>query len=117
MIFVRSCPALPTNGSPCSSSSAPGASPTNISGESIAPTPNTTFFRDAARCGHFRHTDARACTWAMAACLASRPGDALALETGTAGSNDPWAGKMVWELAGVAGCAAIVDPPEALAGG
>ena len=51
----------------------------------------------------------------MAACLASRLGDALALETGTAGSNDPWAVKLVWELAGVAGRAAIVDSPEALA--
>ena len=29
MIFVRSWPALPTKGSPCRSSSAPGASPTN----------------------------------------------------------------------------------------
>ena len=31
MICVSSCPARPTNGSPCSSSSAPGPSPTNIS--------------------------------------------------------------------------------------
>ena len=30
MIFVSSCPARPTNGSPWMSSSAPGASPTNI---------------------------------------------------------------------------------------
>ena len=37
MIFVSNCPALPTNGSPCSSSSAPGASPTNINGESMLP--------------------------------------------------------------------------------
>ena len=31
IIFVSSWPARPTNGTPCSSSSAPGASPTNIS--------------------------------------------------------------------------------------
>src|SRR5450756_2905743 len=30
IIFVRSCPARPTNGTPCASSSAPGASPTNM---------------------------------------------------------------------------------------
>ena len=34
---VRRRPACPTNGRPCSSSLAPGPSPTNISGASIAP--------------------------------------------------------------------------------
>src|SRR5437867_9274604 len=97
MIFVKSCPALPTNGSPCSSSSAPGASPTNISGECRSPTPNTTFFRDAARCGHFRQTVARASTSTMAVCLASRAADALDRESGTIGSIVLCAGKMAWE--------------------
>ena len=41
MIRVRGWPAAPTNGSPCLSSSAPGASPTNISGESTSPTPKS----------------------------------------------------------------------------
>ena len=45
MIFVSSCPARPTNGMPWTSSSAPGASPTNIRSASGLPTPNTTCFR------------------------------------------------------------------------
>ena len=53
MIFVSSCPALPTNGSPCRSSSSPGASPTNINSASGLPTPKTTCVRDFTRCGHF----------------------------------------------------------------
>src|SRR3954471_18240799 len=59
MIFVSNCPALPTNGSPCKSSSAPGASPTNISSASKLPTPNTTFFREAAKDEHFTQAIAR----------------------------------------------------------
>ena len=42
MIFVSSWPARPTNGSPCRSSSAPGASPTNIRSAFGLPTPKTT---------------------------------------------------------------------------
>ena len=45
MIFVSSWPARPTNGSPWTSSSAPGASPTNISAARGLPTPNTTWRR------------------------------------------------------------------------
>ena len=45
IIFVSSCPARPTNGIPWMSSSAPGASPTNIRSASGFPTPNTTCFR------------------------------------------------------------------------
>jgi ribonucleoside-diphosphate reductase alpha chain len=41
MMRVRNCPALPTNGSPSRSSSAPGASPTNATSGSIGPTPKT----------------------------------------------------------------------------
>ena len=33
IIWVSSCPARPTNGMPCASSSAPGPSPTNTSGD------------------------------------------------------------------------------------
>src|SRR5580692_4879358 len=69
MIFVSNWPALPTNGSPCSSSSAPGASPTNINCASMLPTPKTTFFRDAARCGHFMQARARSRRAAIAADL------------------------------------------------
>src|ERR1044071_4193259 len=70
MIFVSNCPALPTNGSPCKSSSAPGASPTNISGESISPTPKTTLLRELANAGHFWQTSARWRNSVMAATLA-----------------------------------------------
>ena len=54
--FREQLPALPTNGSPCSSSSAPGASPTNISCASMLPTPNTTIFarRSQVRTFHAR---------------------------------------------------------------
>ena len=43
-----SLPAAPTNGSPCRSSLAPGASPTNIRSASALPAPNTTDVRVAA---------------------------------------------------------------------
>ena len=46
-------PAWPTNGRPCLSSLAPGASPTNIRSASALPAPNTTLVRVAASCGHF----------------------------------------------------------------
>src|SRR5437867_3211433 len=42
MMSVRSCPARPTNGSPWTSSSRPGASPTNIKSALGLPTPKTT---------------------------------------------------------------------------
>ena len=71
MIFVSNWPALPTNGSPCSSSSAPGASPMNMSSALMFPTPNTTFLRDEARCGHFTQAIARSRNSANAAVLAS----------------------------------------------
>ena len=45
MIFVRSWPARPTNARPCSSSSRPGASPTNISSAFGLPWPKTMFVR------------------------------------------------------------------------
>ena len=51
----RSRPAWPTNGSPCLSSFAPGASPTNIRSASALPAPNTTVWRVEASCGHFVH--------------------------------------------------------------
>ena len=53
MIFVMSWPERPTNGSPCLSSSAPGASPMNISSAERFPTPKTTCVREATRFGHF----------------------------------------------------------------
>src|SRR6185436_43970 len=59
IIRVRNWPAAPTNGSPCASSSAPGASPTNMSCELMSPTPKTTFLRELARFGHFTQTSAR----------------------------------------------------------
>ncbi len=45
MIFVRSWPARPTKARPCSSSSRPGASPTNMSSAFGLPWPNTMFVR------------------------------------------------------------------------
>src|SRR2546427_7825054 len=51
----------------------------------MSPTPNTTFFRDAARCGHFWQTIARACNSAMAACFVWRSSGAT---PGEAGDDD-----------------------------
>src|SRR5271170_3343749 len=48
MISVNNWPARPTNGSPRSSSSAPGPSPTNINSAFGLPTPNTRFLRPGA---------------------------------------------------------------------
>src|SRR5439155_6410227 len=42
-ILLRSCPARPTNGSPCLSSSAPGASPITMTFAFGLPTPKTNF--------------------------------------------------------------------------
>ena len=53
IILVSNWPARPTNGSPCASSSAPGASPINITSASGLPTPNTVCVLELARCGHF----------------------------------------------------------------
>ena len=47
-------PAWPTNGRPCLSSLAPGASPTNIRSASALPEPNTTVVRVDASCGQRR---------------------------------------------------------------
>src|SRR5437763_8977182 len=44
-MLLSSCPERPTNGSPCSSSSAPGPSPTNINSACGLPTPNTICLR------------------------------------------------------------------------
>src|SRR5262249_19837817 len=49
--FPSSCPAAPTNGTPCLSSWNPGASPTNISSAVAEPEPNTTWVRPFER-GH-----------------------------------------------------------------
>src|SRR2546425_11019068 len=48
----------------------------------MSPTPNTTFFRDAARCGHFWQTIARARKSAMAACFVWRSSGATPGEAG-----------------------------------
>src|SRR5437016_2406140 len=49
IIWVSSCPARPTNGMPCASSSAPGPSPTKTSGDSGLPTPKTILLRPSCR--------------------------------------------------------------------
>ena len=59
MIFVSSWPARPTNGSPWMSSSAPGASPTNIRSAFGLPTPKTTCLRPSV-CSLQRVQSARA---------------------------------------------------------
>src|SRR5680860_1295099 len=53
-IWLSSCPARPTKGSPWRSSSAPGASPTKITSASASPAPNTAFVRVSCR-GHRVH--------------------------------------------------------------
>src|ERR1043165_7085900 len=77
MMRVSNSPALPTNGSPCASSSAPGASPTNISSASILPTPKTTDFREVARCGHFT----------QASTFSRNSANAAAFVVGSSGGN------------------------------
>ena len=54
MILSNNCPALPTNGLPCVSSSAPGASPTNIMRADVLPSPGTAFLRSEPS-SHLRH--------------------------------------------------------------
>ncbi len=56
IILVSNWPAKPTKGSPCRSSSAPGASPTNINSASGFPTPKTTGGRVRASTGHLVQT-------------------------------------------------------------
>src|SRR6185436_6849439 len=90
MIFVNSCPAAPTNGSPCASSSAPGASPTNISDAFVSPTPNTTFCRALARFGHFIQTNARSRSSANAADFAA--GSSAADAGNSVGAGPGWLG-------------------------
>src|SRR5206468_1405011 len=107
MIFVSNWPALPTNGSPCTSSSAPGASPTNINGELISPTPNTTFLRDLARCGHLTQIRARWRNSAMAAAFASGPSEGGAGITDVSGvlSNSAGTGdSAIGNEAGAVNC-------------
>ncbi len=75
-----SFPARPTNGTPCSSSLAPGASPMNMSSALASPAPNTTVFRVDASSGQRVHTLARAKTSFSAsrrseASLVLSPGD------------------------------------------
>src|SRR5262245_27824501 len=58
----------------------------------MSPTPNTTFFRVAARCGHFWQTEARARNSAMAACFAwgssgAAPGGAGADDSARVGAH------------------------------
>ena len=59
---VNSCPAAPTNGSPCLSSWKPGPSPMNIRSASGSPTPKTTCVRLWAS-RHFVQPDASAAAW------------------------------------------------------
>src|SRR5438477_9000827 len=61
----------------------------------MSPTPNTTFFRDAARCGHFLQTDARVRNSAMAACLVWRSSGAAPCEAGTAAASVAGGGAAV----------------------
>src|SRR5438132_5046060 len=71
----------------------------------MSPTPNTTFIRDAARCGHFRQTMARARNSAIAASLASRPGAVNSDAEGAALSFGVEAGDETGEMAMVSfGC-------------
>src|SRR3954447_21044216 len=69
-------PAWPTNGSPCWSSLAPGASPTNIRSASAWPEPKTTVVRVLASCG--QRVQTRACS--QTALSSSRRSEALDME-------------------------------------
>src|SRR4051812_25937795 len=63
---VNNAPARPTNGRPVRSSSAPGASPTNISRAAGLPSPKTVRDRDAASIGHLVHAATSAASAASA---------------------------------------------------
>ena len=80
IISVRSWPARPTNGSPSRSSSAPGASPTNMSRAVAAPVPKTVCVRVAARCGQ---------RWQTATSAASAASCAGRSAVGTGGLSNP----------------------------
>src|SRR5260221_10472620 len=68
MMRVSSWPARPTNGSPCASSSAPGASPTNTMPLRAEPTPGTVFVR-VSHSPHLRQS------WISAAAASIRGSD------------------------------------------
>ena len=84
MSRVSSCPARPTNGMPCSSSSAPGPSPTNIRSASGSPTPNTTWVRVSAS---GQRVQPRASSR-----RASRLGQAGSAVSGPSSSEPSWSG-------------------------
>ena len=86
IMSVSRLPARPTNGRPVRSSSAPGASPTNMSRAVGAPEPKTVWVREAARCGHWAQTAT------SAASAASNPGRSAA---GTGGPSNPVAPNKV----------------------
>ena len=68
IMSVRSCPARPTNGLPCRSSSAPGASPMNISRVSAGPVPKTVWVRVSARYAHLWHAATTVASESSSAC-------------------------------------------------
>ena len=75
MMSVRSCPARPTNARPCSSSSAPGASPTNMSSARGLPWPKTMSCGPTAACsGGSRPASSRMAVRAAAGSPPARAG-------------------------------------------
>ena len=81
IMSVSNWPARPTNGRPIRSSSAPGASPMNISRAVGLPSPKTVWVRVSARTVHFRQpatSSARACNTASRSSMGmggeSKPG-------------------------------------------
>ncbi len=99
MIRLRSCPARPTNGSPWASSSAPGASPMNITLAFGFPTPKTVCVRVCASSWHRTH-------WATRAARAARRSWRLSEELGRGGDMGSGSVKRTASEGGDAGATA-----------
>src|SRR3954447_20480694 len=84
--WSSSRPAWPTNGMPCRSSFAPGASPTNKRSAFALPEPNTTVVRVDASWGQRVQTDACCQTDLSASRRSAAPDIAITLSAGPAGS-------------------------------
>src|SRR6185503_14727417 len=110
IIFVSNWPAGPTNGSPCTSSSAPGASPTNIIFASRLPTPTTTFLPRRACAQHTASPRTRSRNASIRAALSpggivNGTGDGIVVDFADAEISDGISG-----LSGIAGVAAPAWP-------
>src|SRR5690606_20413589 len=119
----RSCPAAPTNGKPCASSSAPGPSPTKHTPELPVPRANTVCFRPAwsAQRSHPRTVSASTSsarrrsagsvgTWSGAVAVTA-PGPVEARLAGARGATGRGAGGSSTTLGGAASSGSLTTSP------